>query len=424
MRVMVCGGRTGGHIYPILAVANELKNSMTSLELGWLGSGGELEEMILAPYDFRRYHIAAGGVRGLAPWQVLGSLIRLALGTVQAYRVIREFAAQVVFATGGYGAVPAVLGARLAGARTLLDLPDMEPGLAVRVMAPLVDGMAVSFPEVRQRWPVDNVVVTGYPVRKQIGTLDKLQARRELALEVEGKVLLVLGGSQGAHSINMAVGQALAQLLKRCQILHIAGRRDTSWLKQRRAELPEVAKSRYHLYAYLHQGMPLALAAADLAVARAGAAVLGEFPAAGLASVLVPYPYAGGHQRVNAEFMVEKGAALMIEDKNLSQGELPAEVIRLLEDDKARERLARAAGRLARPQAAARLACELRRFAKAADTGEENLATSGTDLAFDDAHLWLRRHHPQPAEGTGYHHHALGLSHSPEPVGRQDPPRH
>ena len=366
---MACGGRTGGHIYPVLAVANELTDCTSLPELGWLGSGGELEKRLLAPYDFPRYHTAAGGIRGLAPWRVLGNLVRLVLGTVQAYRAIRAFAAQVVFATGGFGAVPAVLGARLAGAPTLLYLPDMEPGLAVRAMGRLVDRVAVSFPEVGQHWQVGNMVVTGYPVRKEIGRLDKLQARRELALEVEGKLLLVLGGSQGAHSINVAISQALGELLKRSQIVHISGPADISWLKERRAELPEEASGRYHLYAYLHREMPQALAAADLAVARAGAAVLGEFPAAGLASILVPYPYAGGHQRANAEFMVERGAALMIEDKDLSQGGLPAQVMRLLEDDEARERLASGARRLARPQAAAHLACELKRLAQAMNTG-------------------------------------------------------
>jgi UDP-N-acetylglucosamine--N-acetylmuramyl-(pentapeptide) pyrophosphoryl-undecaprenol N-acetylglucosamine transferase len=366
---MVCGGRTGGHIYPILAVANELNSTVPSLELGWLGSGGRLEQRILAAYDIPRFQIAAGGVRGLAPWRALGNIFRLAWGTVQAYGAVRAFGAQVMFATGGFGAIPAVLGARLAGTRTLLYLPDIEPGLAVRAMGRLVDRVAVSFPEVRQRWQIDNMVVTGYPVRKKISILDRLGARRELGLETERKLVLVLGGSQGAHSINVAMGQVLEELLERYQILHITGPGDISWLAERRSELPEKARRHYHLHTYFHREMPQALAAADLALARAGAAVLGEFPAAGLPSILVPYPHAGAHQQVNAEFMVERGAALMIEDDCLSSGGLLVTLIYLLEDDSAREKLADASRKLAQPRAAARLAHELVKLAQVTATG-------------------------------------------------------
>jgi UDP-N-acetylglucosamine:LPS N-acetylglucosamine transferase len=184
------------------------------------------------------------------------------------------------------------------------------------------------------------------------------EARARLGLRAEDDdlpVLLVFGGSQGARSINRAVSEGIQALLEVAQVIHLSGRRDAGWTQARRAALPESLQARYHLYDYLHQEMVEALLAADLVVSRAGASTLGEFPAAGLPAVLVPYPYAGAHQWDNARYLVEAGAAITIADADLGTGLIPA-VLDLLADGDRRVAMQQAAQALARPDAAQRIA--------------------------------------------------------------------
>jgi UDP-N-acetylglucosamine--N-acetylmuramyl-(pentapeptide) pyrophosphoryl-undecaprenol N-acetylglucosamine transferase len=209
-------------------------------------------------------------------------------------------------------------------------------------------------------------VVTGYPVRRELFERDPAEARARLGLRAEDDdlpVLLVFGGSQGARSINRAVSEGIRSLLEVAQVIHISGRRDAKWMQAGRAELPESLQARYHLYDYLYDEMVDALLAADLVVSRAGASTLGEFPAAGLPAVLVPYPYAGAHQWDNARYLVEAGAAITIGDADLGTGLIPA-VLDLLADGGRRAAMQQAARALARRDAAQRIARELEGLAR------------------------------------------------------------
>jgi len=256
-----------------------------------------------------------------------------------------------------------VMGAWLLRRPVLIYLPDIEPGLAVRFLVPFADRIAVTAEDTRQFLSADRVVVTGYPVRPGLGSRDKREARRRLGLDVDLRTLLILGGSQGAHAINQAISDALPALLEHCQVIHICGRRDELWLRERRNELATCHNTRYSVYSYLHHEMLDALAAADLVVARAGAATLGKFPAVGLPSVLVPYPYSGGHQRPNARYLEEQGAALVVEEEEIGQGTLGRVVIELLSDDERLGHMGERSRRLAQPDAARRIVNELRRLA-------------------------------------------------------------
>jgi UDP-N-acetylglucosamine--N-acetylmuramyl-(pentapeptide) pyrophosphoryl-undecaprenol N-acetylglucosamine transferase len=184
-----------------------------------------------------------------------------------------------------------------------------------------------------------------------------------LDLEEGLKTLLVYGGSRGARSINLALGRVLDRLLDICQIVHICGRLDAQWVEDQRAELPARWRARYRTYAYLHEEMAQALAAADLVVTRAGAATLGELPAVGLPSILVPYPYAGRHQELNADYLVSHGAAIKIDNADLEEKLLPT-VMGLLGNEELLIQIGERARSLARPEAAQRIADELRGLRK------------------------------------------------------------
>ena len=304
--------------------------------------------------------ISAAGLRGKNPLAMLGGLWTLSRGFRQARRLITAFRPDVLLVTGGYVCVPVMVAARLASVPALIYLPDIEPGLAIRFLARLADRVAVTAPPAVQHFRPGQAVVTGYPVRRGLFEDDRAEARARLGLAATqgAPIVLVLGGSQGARSINRAVSQGIETLLHAAQVIHISGSRDGEWVRGRRAELSEPLRARYHVYDYLHEAMVDALLVADLAVSRAGASTLGEFPAAGLPAVLVPYPYAGAHQWANARYMVEAGAAVAVADADLGTALVPT-VLSLLTDSARRAALGQAARALAQPGAAQRIAHEL-----------------------------------------------------------------
>jgi len=302
--------------------------------------------------------VPAGGLHGLAPWQVSRNLVKLMRGWGAAYRLGRRERPAALFATGGYASVPVALAARALRVPILLYLPDIEPGLAVRIIARMAARVAVTVEDSCAYFPSRKVVVTGYPVRAEFYGLDRAEARAGLGLLPDELVLLVMGGSRGARSINQALSGVLEQVLGLAQVVHVSGELDWPWVVEWREALPPALRERYHAFPYLHERMGSALAAADLALCRAGASTLGELPFFGLPAVLVPYPHAWRYQRVNADWMVGRGAAVCLDDGRLPEQLLPA--LRELFGDQ--DRLRGMAGRmraLARPDAAARLAVEL-----------------------------------------------------------------
>jgi UDP-N-acetylglucosamine--N-acetylmuramyl-(pentapeptide) pyrophosphoryl-undecaprenol N-acetylglucosamine transferase len=225
-----------------------------------------------------------------------------------------------------------------------------------------VDRVAVSFEEVCRYFPGDKVWVSGYPVRSALLEADRAAGYRRLDLDPSLKTLLVLGGSRGARPLNRALMTILRELLARYQIVHVSGQLDWPEVSRGIDQLSEEEQNRYRAYPYLHEELGAAMAIADLVVARAGAATMAEFPAVGLPSVLVPYPYSGQHQGLNADFMVAHGAAVRLDEAHL-EARLRPTVMRLLDDGLTLERMGERARALSRPDAARRLAKELHRLA-------------------------------------------------------------
>lgn len=233
----------------------------------------------------------------------------------------------------------------------MVYVPDIEPGLALRLLAWLSDQIAVTVEASMNYFgSKSKIEVTGYPVRGELSMGDQKAARSQLSLSQDLPTLLVFGGSKGARSINRAVFQVLPDLLKDIQVIHISGQLDWSELEYERNRLPEHLKKRYHAYPYLYQEMGAALNAADMVVSRAGASVLGEFPAFGIPAILVPYPYAWRYQEVNARYLENCGAAIVLQDDELKQKLLPT-ILGLLDDQNQRERMSQAMSSMATPKA-------------------------------------------------------------------------
>jgi len=316
-----------------------------------------VEERLVTRAGLHFVGVPAGGVHGLSSWRAVWNLIKLMRGWGAAYQLGRRERPAALFATGGYASVPVALAARVLRAPILVYLPDIEPGWAVRFIARLAARVAVTVEDSRSYFPARKVVVTGYPVRAEFHGLDRAKARTALELALDEQVLLVMGGSRGASGINRALDGVLEQVLELAQVVHVSGELDWPRVQERREALPEALRVRYCAFPYLHE-MGLALAAADLAVYRAGASTLGELPFFGLPAVLVPYPHAWRYQRVNAEWLVERGAAVQLDDERLP-GELLPTVRQLLSDRAALVEMSERMQELARSDAAARLAGEL-----------------------------------------------------------------
>lgn len=348
-------------MYPLLSVWEALQEISREegipVEGMYVGHERGVERELTARAGVPFQGIAAAQVRGQAPWLWPRSAWQIARGYRQARQLIATWRPDVCFVTGGWVTVPVVLAARTARVPVLIYLPDVEPGLAIRVLHRWAAKVAVTVPEAAAYFP-GKAVVTGYPVRRAVVAAERDAARARLNLPRDATVLLVFGGSRGARSINKAVVASLEPLLKQAYIVHITGFLDYDWVAAAREALPEPLRDRYLVFAYLHDEMPMALAAADLVVSRAGASVLGEFPARGLPAVLVPYPHAGRHQERNARYLADRGAAVLIPDERLPELLVPT-VTALLTDAARRSAMAAAARALHQEGAARRIAAEL-----------------------------------------------------------------
>jgi UDP-N-acetylglucosamine--N-acetylmuramyl-(pentapeptide) pyrophosphoryl-undecaprenol N-acetylglucosamine transferase len=305
--------------------------------------------------------IPAAGIHGVGLRALPGNFLQLVRGFFAARKHLAAFRPQVMFFTGGFVAVPVAL----AGWRipTVVYVPDIEPGLALRLVSRFADRIALTLEASRSFFPEsDRLTVTGYPTRPALAGWNAARGQALFGLDPGTPTLLVFGGSKGARSINSAVLQVLEALLEYVQIIHISGHLDWPRVQVAEQNLASGQAARYRAFPYLHDEMGAALAAADLALSRAGASVLGEFPLFGLPAVLVPYPYAWRYQQVNAQALADTGAAVILND-----ADLPAQVLsvvqELIQDQPRRGAMQRAMRELAHPQAAGEIAGLIRNVA-------------------------------------------------------------
>ena len=362
MRLAIAGGGTGGHIYPALVVVGGLESADPPEAVLWIGCRGGIEEELVPQAGVQLVTVRGAGLHGVG-WRLPLNALQLVRGTWEAWRQVRRFRPSVLLLTGGFASAPAAVAAWLQRIPILIYLPDIEPGLAIKVLSRLAKRVAATVSDSQAFLPEGKVFATGYPVRPELWRATWTDGIAHFKLEAHRRTLLVLGGSRGARSINRALMAVLEPLLAEVQVIHISGQLDWEEVRARREALPGQLRSRYHAFPYLHAEIGLAMAVADLAVARAGAATLGEFPACRLPAILVPYPYAWRYQKVNADYLVERGAAIRMNDEEMGEKLLPT-LRELLADEVRLARMAEAARSLARPDAARWIGEALRELAK------------------------------------------------------------
>ena len=347
MRVLIAAGGTGGHIYPGIAVAQEIRRRDPAATVRFVGTARGLETRLVPQAGFELSLIDSAGLKNVSLVARMKGVAILPKSFVSARSVIREFGPDVVVGAGGYVSGPVVLMASFMRRPTLVMESNALPGWTNRVLARFVNRAAVSFEQALPYFR-GKAVVTGNPVRREFFEIPAKQ-REPGRLSV-----LVFGGSQGAHAINEAMVAALPRLKElpvALPIKHQTGATDFETVKAAYAAAGwnEQAEVRSYI-----DNMVSDFAQADLVICRAGATTTAELIAAGKASIMIPFPYAADdHQRKNAEALQAAGAARMIVQQELS-GERLAEEIRVLSQDPSQiDRMEEASRRLARGDAAA-----------------------------------------------------------------------
>ena len=358
-------------MYPAIAVLQALNEHKPSWKddgnVLWVGGEDGMEGEILSRQDIEYKTIPAAGLHGVGIKNLPGNLIQLVRGYLKAGQILREFQPDVMFFTGGYLAVPAAYAGRTIP--SLVFIPDIEPGLAIKTIANLSSRIAVAVDQTREYTPAGKQVVeTGYPVRADLLKWTRNQALETFKLDPGQSTLLVFGGSSGARSINRALGPILPDLLKEMQVLHISGRLDWGEMVAAQERLTQKEQENYRLYPFLHEEMGAALRIADLVVSRSGASILGEYPAFGLPAILVPYPHAWQYQKTNANYLMDRGAAVIIQDEELGD-ELLKNIQGLIRDQETLSMMGSAMKKLAKPTAAIEIAKQLLMLAGSAEGG-------------------------------------------------------
>ena len=378
MRVLIAGGGTGGHIYPGIAVAEELKRLDPATAIRFVGGDRGLEGRVVPEAGFELATIGARGLPRRAPWKVPGALLANAGAFFSSVRIVDEWKPDVVLGTGGYVSAPVVVAAWLRRRPVLLQEQNSVPGLTNRLLARVADEVHLAFSESRGWFArKDRLKLSGNPVRRQILSGERRPALARFGLTEGVPTVFVFGGSRGARRINEATLDAMQKLRGQlnAQFILQTGKEDFAWARER-AEAQSLPVTVVPYLTHIHE----AYAAADLVVCRAGAMTLAEIAACGVPAILVPYPFAAyNHQEINAQNLAERGGAVSIRDADLTGERLSLELQRLLRDRETLVRMSVNARRFARPDAAQRIAKSLLEWA--ADPAGKRAAREGTNPA-------------------------------------------
>lgn len=354
MRLVIAGGGTGGHVYPGIAVAEEIKKRDASTEILFVGTTHGIEATLIPREGYTIRFLRAEGVVGKSLFLKLSGGAKTIISIYESYKLLRDFRPQAIIGVGGYASFSTVFTGWLMSIPTVIMEQNSVPGLANTLLGKVADAVCVTYHESITFFPIHKTFITGNPVRMNMLLADREAACELFGLNKDKFTVLVFGGSAGARTINNALCDAfnhMAGVREDMQFLHQTGKNDFEMVREAYRKMGFNGT----VTAFIHQ-MPEAYAAADIVIARAGATTLAELTAIGKPAILVPYPYAAGdHQKMNAQKLSELGAARMIPDRELT-GELLAKNIKgLYEDKNAMLEMLKVSKSLGKPEAAQRV---------------------------------------------------------------------
>jgi UDP-N-acetylglucosamine--N-acetylmuramyl-(pentapeptide) pyrophosphoryl-undecaprenol N-acetylglucosamine transferase len=344
--MIIAGGGTGGHLFPGIAVAEELLGRNPAHRVLFIGTERGLEKKVLGGLGLPLKTIRVEGIKGKRPFQTVAALAKIPEGLIASRRILREFHPDIVVGVGGYASGPAVLAAFFMGVKTAIAEQNAFPGLTNRILGRFADRIFLTFPGSQRWFPEKRTRVTGNPIRAAFFVKKPREEKRDPCFTI-----LVFGGSQGAHAINRIVGGALdglRHLKDRLRFIHQAGETDlemTAAAYRENGFVAEVSPFIVDMAAAYHK--------ADLLICRAGATSIAEITAGGKASILIPFPFAvNDHQSQNAEVLARNGAAEVIAEKDLSGARLAGVIEQLHRNPDTVRKMEAAAAALGKPHAA------------------------------------------------------------------------
>lgn len=375
MRIVLTGGGTSGHILPFEPIVAAIRTKFLAdkedlpsrldpkeLRLYFVGVSSQKTKDFFQQYDVEVTHVPSGKLRRYASaLTFIDLLIRLPIGIVLALFHMWRIMPEVVISKGGYGSLPVVLAAVFYRIPILLHESDAVPGMANSFLMRFVTAIALGFAAAQEKLPLQwryKAIVTGTPVRRMLFSLTSSQGKAELGIAEAEKVLLVVGGSQGAKQINEAIVQILPKLVLDFTIIHVTGSDHIEAVKEVTGQLlaQSSRRSQYHAYAYLESEFAAALQAADGVVSRAGSTVA-ELVAVRKPMLLIPLDSAAAdHQRANARLLEAAGAAMVLDPNNLGVNLLEQNIHRLMTDETLRANLVKNMDAIDLPQAATTIA--------------------------------------------------------------------
>ncbi|MBF0487338.1 MAG: undecaprenyldiphospho-muramoylpentapeptide beta-N-acetylglucosaminyltransferase [Nitrospirae bacterium] len=352
---VIAGGGTGGHLYPGIAIAEELKKQVKDVEIIFMGAERGIEARILPGENYYVKLLKTDGFVGVSLRRKVIALYRFVVAFFKAYAFLRGLAPDVVIGTGGYASFIPVFAAVLLGVPTVVQEQNSVPGQANRILARFAKKVCITYENSLSYFPKDKTILTGNPVREKILRADKAEGMRMFSLREGLFTIFIFGGSMGASSLNKIVVDCLEYLKEmkdKIQFLHQTGEKDFEFV--RAAYLSHGMSGTVAPFIYK---MPEAYASCDMIISRAGATTLAEITAIGIPSVLVPYPYAASaHQEVNASRLAVSGAAMMIKEEDLTGESLADYIQRLYNDGSLRAKLSRDCMTFGKPDAAKKVA--------------------------------------------------------------------
>jgi UDP-N-acetylglucosamine--N-acetylmuramyl-(pentapeptide) pyrophosphoryl-undecaprenol N-acetylglucosamine transferase len=355
VNIVIAGGGTGGHVFPAIAVAGELRSRMRDVRVVFVGTTRGLESRAVPREGYEIRFIRSEGLVGMGPVRTLRSAFMIPLSLKDSFGILRELRPSAVIGVGGYSSGPVVFCARLMNIPTMIHEQNIMPGLTNRILGRMVDAVAVTYHESTGYFPAYKISVTGNPVRKDIDRGSRERGLRLFSLDDRRFTVFVFGGSRGAARINKAMAEALGymdHLKDRIQILHQTGEQDYEAVKR----IYMTHGFRGTVIPFAHE-MADAYAVADLVISRAGATTLAELTACGKAAVLVPYPYAAAqHQEINARKLVDMGAARMILDQEINGRRIAGIIERFLDNPDELREMETISRSLGNPGASAKIA--------------------------------------------------------------------
>lgn len=355
MRIVLTGGGTGGHLFPLLAVAKKLKGKLgPEAEFLYIGSGAEIEREVMEKEGIHVKNVKSGKLRRYLSFQNFLDFFKLPVGIIQSLWILLRFMPEAVFSKGGFAAVPVVIAAWIYRIPILIHESDAVAGLANRISAKFATRIAVSYPSAKKYFPEKKTAMVGNPVREDVVGGETSVGRMHFSLTESKPVILVLGGSQGAQSVNDAIVKILPELLQRAQVIHQTGTANHDNVLRKAGEYGiKAGREGYVVMPFLDsENLKNAFAVADLVISRAGANSISEIAANKKPSILIPLETAANdHQRMNAFDVAQIGGAVVLEETNLGQHLLLQKIGKILEDKEFSNSLAEKIGTFYHPNA-------------------------------------------------------------------------